>query len=424
MGMKVVIAHPHQQHSYKLAAAVKKAGHELIYVTTVYNRPHTLTRIVSHLLKGSERDKAMSRRCNQIGDEEVHQFCELGGLLVLLLFRIDKTRKVYDFAYSIVRRRFGIKAAKFAAKSGADIFIGYDVCCRESFLWLKKHYPSIVRVVDYSAVPVPSQVQFAFNDLANMESNERQEIGKDLLGSTFRDYPYAVDELLLLDYAIAASDFTVKCLQDCGIQISRIFKAPYGFSQIAKTATDSNEKITFAFCGRLTRAKGIHRLLNAFSMMDHEKCHLLLIGKYDDRDPVIKSAASFCTLTGPLPHQEAIERLGSADVFVFPSITDGMSLACMEAMSLGLPVIVTSSTGASQFIENGVNGYVVDPSDERSLFNSMERFSDNPALISEMGKQSLRIAKSFGWDRYYSCVGEMLESICNDISIGFERGGL
>ena len=41
--MKVVVAHPHQQHSYRLASAIKKAGHELVYVTTVYNKPFSLT---------------------------------------------------------------------------------------------------------------------------------------------------------------------------------------------------------------------------------------------------------------------------------------------------------------------------------------------------------------------------------------------
>ena len=62
--MKVVVAHPHQQHSYRLASAIKKAGHELVYVTTVYNKPFSLTKIVESLLSGDDRKKAQSRRGN------------------------------------------------------------------------------------------------------------------------------------------------------------------------------------------------------------------------------------------------------------------------------------------------------------------------------------------------------------------------
>lgn len=90
--MKVVVAHPHQQHSYRLASAIKKAGHELVYVTTVYNKPFSLTKIVESLLSGDDRKKAQSRRCDYLKDSEVKQFCELGGLIVLLLFRLDRKR--------------------------------------------------------------------------------------------------------------------------------------------------------------------------------------------------------------------------------------------------------------------------------------------------------------------------------------------
>lgn len=53
-----------------------------------------------------------------------------------------------------------------------------------------------------------------------------------------------------------------------------------------------------------------------------------------------------------------VKKYNDADVFVFPSLADGMGLVALEAMASGLPVICTENCGCKDMIDEGKNGYV------------------------------------------------------------------
>jgi UDP-glucose:(heptosyl)LPS alpha-1,3-glucosyltransferase len=75
--------------------------------------------------------------------------------------------------------------------------------------------------------------------------------------------------------------------------------------------------------------------------------------------------------TGPVAG--ASEYLLGADAFVFPTIYEPFSNACLEAMAAGLPVITTAVNGVSEVIRNGVSGLVVDdPMDDAGIAARME----------------------------------------------------
>ena len=79
-----------------------------------------------------------------------------------------------------------------------------------------------------------------------------------------------------------------------------------------------------------------------------------------------------------------IERLYAiADVFVLPTIYDPFSNAALEAMASGLPVVTTSYNGASELIENGVHGYVIDNPLDAGAFAG--RISDSLKQVEKMG---------------------------------------
>ena len=69
----------------------------------------------------------------------------------------------------------------------------------------------------------------------------------------------------------------------------------------------------------------------------------------------------------PLPHPELAARLRTADVFVLPSLEDGFAQTVAEAMACGLPVVTTPNTGASDLVEDGINGSVVPIRDPSAL---------------------------------------------------------
>ena len=89
----------------------------------------------------------------------------------------------------------------------------------------------------------------------------------------------------------------------------------------------------------------------------------------------------------------------AADAFVLPSLYDPSSNACLEAMAVGLPVITTRANGASELIEDGREGWVVDdPQDVQGLADRLRRLED-PGRV-EMGRRARARVEAYPWDRH------------------------
>ena len=68
-----------------------------------------------------------------------------------------------------------------------------------------------------------------------------------------------------------------------------------------------------------------------------------------------------------LPHAQLAERLRSADVFVLPSLEEGLVRTALEAMACGLQVVLTPNCGADDFVQPGVNGEIVPIRDPQAI---------------------------------------------------------
>lgn len=90
--------------------------------------------------------------------------------------------------------------------------------------------------------------------------------------------------------------------------------------------------------------------------------------------------------------------LNASDVFVLPSFSEGLSIALMEAMSMGLASIVTNVGSHAELIKTGFNGTVISSGDAKELEKALVFYSDHRNLIKEFGKRSQCIIK----ERYSS----------------------
>jgi UDP-glucose:(heptosyl)LPS alpha-1,3-glucosyltransferase len=101
--------------------------------------------------------------------------------------------------------------------------------------------------------------------------------------------------------------------------------------------------------------------------------------------------------TGPVAG--AAEYLLGADAFVFPTIYEPFSNACLEAMAAGLPVITTAVNGVSEVIRDGVSGLVVDdPMDDSGIAERMERLLSVDSR-RRMGEEARRAAEGLTPER-------------------------
>ena len=100
--------------------------------------------------------------------------------------------------------------------------------------------------------------------------------------------------------------------------------------------------------------------------------------------------------------------MAKADVFVLTSNYEGLSNALLEALSMGLPCIATNVSGVEEYIENGVNGLIVDKENVIELNSAIEYIFKNPEISQSIGKKAKERAKILSkdtvCDRWYKII--------------------
>lgn len=92
------------------------------------------------------------------------------------------------------------------------------------------------------------------------------------------------------------------------------------------------------------------------------------------------------------------EILFSIDIFVLPSLREGLPLAILEAMACGKPVIATNVGGIPEIVKNGVNGILVSPRDPEALYRAMGKLLNNREMREEMGRNGKKMcSESFNF---------------------------
>jgi len=101
---------------------------------------------------------------------------------------------------------------------------------------------------------------------------------------------------------------------------------------------------------------------------------------------------------GPVPLEERASFFKRADIFVLPTYAEGMPIAVLEAMAAGLPVITTPVGGVPELVEEGVEGYLVNPGDIDALADRIVRLANDLDQRRRMGRCGRAKARRFDLD--------------------------
>ncbi|PKM91648.1 hypothetical protein CVU82_00345 [Candidatus Falkowbacteria bacterium HGW-Falkowbacteria-1] len=147
--------------------------------------------------------------------------------------------------------------------------------------------------------------------------------------------------------------------------------------------------------GRLIERKGYEFLIEAISGLQEMELELIGDGRIKDKlKKIAKEKNVNIKFLGKKSHDQIASYLQRADIFVLPSLNEGMSNSILEAMSCGLPIIMTD-TGGKELIKN--NGFIVKKGSAEELKLALTRFVNEPRLILEMGKNSRELAEKISW---------------------------
>ncbi|HWW83232.1 MAG TPA: glycosyltransferase, partial [Vicinamibacterales bacterium] len=167
---------------------------------------------------------------------------------------------------------------------------------------------------------------------------------------------------------------------------------------------------------RLTAQKGHAHLFNALGQTPElASTHLVVIGDGDLRDRLQQRVDSL-GLASRVHFVGARRDLGTLlramDVFVLPSLWEGLPLSLLLAMGAGVPVVASSVGGVPEVVEDQRTGLLVPPGDERTLAKALTRVITDPALGRQLADAARpTIAPRFGVDRYVASVAALYDRL-------------
>ena len=194
-----------------------------------------------------------------------------------------------------------------------------------------------------------------------------------------------------------------------GASKEKLSLVPYGINKNWFNHKSSPIKGRILFVGQVSLRKGVHYLAEASRILAKKGfCYeTIVVGpkNVNTNHEIFKGPRYI----GQIPRSEIIKEFLLADVFVLPSLAEGMALVHLEAMSCGIPIITTENCGS--VINNNEEGFIVPIRDPVSLAEKINEVIEDRNLRNKMGRSAKIKARNYTWEQYSQRLLESLENI-------------
>jgi glycosyltransferase involved in cell wall biosynthesis len=203
----------------------------------------------------------------------------------------------------------------------------------------------------------------------------------------------------IADTIVVPSKFVASSLEKVGISPDRYTIVPYGVSDLSRetvrVAHDGPLRVLTV--GSVTLRKGPQYTFEAFKLLGKD-FDFRLVGGCSFSESVKRELGKRLHLVGDVPRSEVSEHFQWADVFLLPSLCEGMATVLIEALSSGLPVIATENSGLE--INDGVDGFLVPIRSPAAIAERLDQLASDPVLLSEMSRNAKKRSEDFTLEAY------------------------
>jgi glycosyltransferase involved in cell wall biosynthesis len=211
----------------------------------------------------------------------------------------------------------------------------------------------------------------------------------------------------LSDRVLVPSEYCRASSITLGCDPAKISVVPYGVPEHWFDLQPEPEPGRILFVGQVGLRKGNHHLAEACRLLEETglpfECRVAGPAQVDVSHPLFVGP----TYLGQVPRSHVQEEFRRADVFVLPTLAEGMALVHLEAMACGVPVITTPHCGS--VVRDGVDGFIVPIRDAGSLAERLRLLLEDRVLRRQMGAAAGERAREFTWDRYGERLLEALD---------------
>lgn len=220
------------------------------------------------------------------------------------------------------------------------------------------------------------------------------------------------------DYITAISNFLAARAKRLGAKNVQVVPNGFDFSRMyAKSMISRHRIISVA---RLSWEKDHKNLIAAMPKVleKYSDAEMVLVGdgplkrtierqikKMDLRDKVKLSGNQF--------HDDVLRELAKSDVFICPSLAEGLGIVFIEAQACGVPAIGTNVGGIPDIIENGRTGILIEPNNSDKIANAILRVFDMPQIEREhmILEAERNVREKFNWDNIAKKVDDLYEKL-------------
>ena len=211
-----------------------------------------------------------------------------------------------------------------------------------------------------------------------------------------------------------------------GVDSTRFRPAPAGRAALPLAGFAPPGTVVIGTVGRMERVKNQLTLVRAFLQLlqampeGRDRLRLVMVGEgplRSEASALLEQADASHLAWLPGAREDVPELLRCLDIFVLPSLAEGISNTILEAMASGLPVVATRVGGNAELVVDGESGWLVPPADPYAMALALRRYSDTPALRRAHGAAARRrIERHFSLAAMRDAYTAVYDAVLNAVS--------
>jgi glycosyltransferase involved in cell wall biosynthesis len=204
------------------------------------------------------------------------------------------------------------------------------------------------------------------------------------------------EECALADRILVNSHWSSQALRAVGIPVAKLATVPLAYQppQLAQTYSrhypqsfSRDRPLRVLFLGQVIFRKGIVAVMEAAEMLKHQPIEFWIVGSGDITIPTSIQSLEKVLWIGSVPRSGTALYYQNADVFLFPTLSDGFGLTQLEAQAWKLPIIASDSCG--EVVNDGVNGLRLSEVSGQTIVDSLLHCLHHPADLDRFAKQTV-----------------------------------
>lgn len=403
--MKTLVAFPSTAIFGQEAARAFDEGRALeAFLTTFAHRPDGVAARALGALPGALPAKLLRelerRAITSVPGAKIETRPSL-EILRTLVAKAGAGRIRVDQIWDYMSKNFTQAAGRRLARGGVGAVYAYEYSALEAFEAARAR--DVACILDF-----PSLNSREFEELSRAQRAAYPELAQpedayfDALFETRQARRDA--EMGLADVIITNSSVTRASHIAGGADPDRTFAVPYGAPPpLAEVSPGGDPKgpLRVVWAGSFSIRKAAHLLTQAWREgVPQGAAEIDIYGAVPLSSALYQPVPPGMRFHGSVVRPQLFAAFETADVLMFPTLSDGFGMVVTEAFARGLPVITTDQAGASDLVRHGENGLIIPPGDPAAIAAALNWCLDNRAALAQMRIAALDTARNWQWSDY------------------------